>query len=109
MVMSINGKAAVVFGPEDFAQLVGQYMGREAEEYYRVYAEQAAEEVRKAKAGEESDLASYEASLESATMALQDIQDEVDYIDGLLAAKRIDRAKIGRATHNINTIINNQI
>lgn len=26
MVMSINGKAAVVFGPEDFAQLVGQYI-----------------------------------------------------------------------------------
>lgn len=30
MVMSISGKAEVVFGPEDFAQLVGQYMGREA-------------------------------------------------------------------------------
>lgn len=65
--------------------------------------------MRKAKAGEESDLASYEASLESATMALQDIQDEVDHIDGLLTAKRIDRAKIGQATHNINVIINNQI
>lgn len=109
MLMSIHGKAEVVFNPEDFAQLVGQYMGREAEEYYRAYAEQAAEAVRKAKAGEESDLAYYEASLESATMALQDIQDEVDCIDGLLAAKRIDRAKISRATHNINVIINNQI
>ena len=42
-------------------------------------------------------------------MALQDIQDEVDHIDGLLAARRIDRAKISRATHNINVIINNQI
>ena len=90
MVMSINGKAAVVFGPEDFAQLVGQYMGREAEEYYRAYAEQAAE-------------------AESATMALQDIQDEMDYINNLLTAKRIDRAKIGQATRNINVIINSQI
>lgn len=84
-------------------------MGYEAAKYFREYAEKADEEVRSAKAGENTDLASYEADLESNRRAFQDIQTEAAVIMGVLQEKRINREKITHAVREIGKIISNQI
>ena len=76
-VLMIAGKPETIFKARDFEYLVEKYMGYEAAKYFREYAEKADEEVRSAKAGENTDLASYEADLESNRRAFQDIQDEL--------------------------------
>ena len=67
------------------------------------------EEVRSAKAGENTDLASYEADLESNHRAFQDIQTEAAVIMGVLQEKRINREKIAHAVREIGKILSNQI
>ena len=64
-VLMIAGKPETIFKARDFEYLVEKHMGYEAAKYFREYAEKADEEVRSAKAGENTDLASYEADLES--------------------------------------------
>lgn len=86
-----------------------KHMGYEAAKYFREYAEKADEEVRSAKAGENTDLASYEADLESNRRAFQDIQTEAAVIMGVLQEKRINREKITHAVREIGKIISNQI
>lgn len=108
-VLMIAGKPETVFNARDFEYLVEKHMGYEAAEYFREYAEQADEEVRSAKAGENTDLASYEADLESNQRAFQDIQEEVTVIMGVLQEKRLNREKITRSIRKIGKIISNQI
>jgi hypothetical protein len=97
-VLMIAGKPETIFKARDFEYLVEKYMGYEAAKYFREYAEKADEEVRSAKAGENTDLASYEADLESNHRAFQDIQE-----------KRINREKIAHAIREIGKILSNQI
>lgn len=59
----IAGKPETIFKARDFEYLVEKHMGYEAAKYFREYAEKADEEVRSAKAGENTDLASYRRSL----------------------------------------------
>ena len=93
-VLMIAGKPETIFKARDFEYLVEKHMGYEAAKYFREYAEKADEEVRSAKAGENTDLASYEADLESNHRAFQDIQTEAAVITGVLQEKRINREKI---------------
>lgn len=84
-------------------------MGYEAAKYFREYAEKADEEVRSVKAGENTDLASYEADLESNRRAFQDIQDELICISNILRWKRMNRELLSDHVKRIKTIISNQI
>ena len=102
-VLMIAGKPETIFKARDFEYLVEKHMGYEAAKYFREYAEKADEEVRSAKAGENTDLASYEADLESNHRAFQ------DSITGLLQEKRINREKIAHAVREIGKILSNQI
>lgn len=108
-VLMIAGKPETVFNARDFEYLVEKHMGYEVAKYFREYAEQADEEVRSAKAGENTDLAPYEADLESNQRAFQDIQEEVTVIMGVLQEKRLNREKITRSIRKIGKIISNQI
>ena len=90
-VLMIAGKPETIFKARDFEYLVEKHMGYEAAKYFREYAEKADEEVRSAKAGENTDLASYEADLESNRRAFQDIQDELICISNILRWKRMNR------------------
>lgn len=108
-VLMIAGKPETIFTARDFEYLVEKNMGYEAAKYFREYAEKADEEVRAAKAGENTDLHSYEANLESNNAAFQDIQDEVESIDTLIMERRIDRDKIAFHLTEIRKIISNQI
>ena len=69
----------------------------------------ADEEVKSAKAGENTDLASYEADLESNYRAFQDIQDELICISNILRWKRMNRELLSDHVKRIKTIISNQI
>lgn len=86
-----------------------KYMGYEAAKYFREYAEKADEEARSAKAGENTDLASYEVDLESNRRAFQDIQDELICISNILRWKRMNRELLSDHVKRIKTIISNQI
>lgn len=66
-VLMIAGKAETIFKARDFEYLVEKYMGYEAAKYFREYAEKADEEVRSAKAGENTDLASLKLTLKAIT------------------------------------------
>lgn len=111
-VLMIAGKPETIFKARDFEYLVEKYMGYEAAKYFREYAEKADEEVRSAKAGENTDLASYEADLESNRRAfqdIQDIQDELICISNILRWKRMNRELLSDHVKRIKTIISNQI
>lgn len=108
-VLMIAGKPETIFKARDFEYLVEKYMGYEAAKYFREYAEKANEEVRSAKAGENTDLASYEADLESNRRAFQDIQDELICISNILRWKRMNRELLSDHVKRIKTIISNQI
>mgnify|MGYP006886752515 FL=1 len=108
-VLMIAGKPETIFKARDFEYLVEKYMGYEAAKYFREYAEEADEEVRSAKAGENTDLASYEADLESNRRAFQDIQDELICISNILRWKRMNRELLSDHVKRIKTIISNQI
>lgn len=108
-VLMIAGKPETIFNARDFEYLVEKYMGYEAAKYFREYAEKADEEVRSAKAGENTDLASYEADLESNRRAFQDIQDELICISNILRWKRMNRELLSDHVKRIKTIISNQI
>lgn len=56
-----------------------------------------------------SDLSSYEASLESNATAFTDIQEELANISEVLDSKRMSRDKIARSVREISKIISNQI
>ena len=105
----IAGKPETIFKARDFEYRVEKYMGYEAAKYFREYAEKADEEVRSAKAGENTDLASYEADLESNRRAFQDIQDELICISNILRWKRMNRELLSDHVKRIKTIISNQI
>ena len=108
-VLMIAGKPETIFKARDFEYLVEKYMGYEAAKYFREYAEKADEEVRSAKAGKNTDLASYEADLESNRRAFQDIQDESICISNILRWKRMNRELLSDHVKRIKTIISNQI
>lgn len=108
-VLMIARKPETIFKARDFEYLVEKYMGYEAAKYFREYAEKADEEVRSAKAGENTDLASYEADLESNRRAFQDIQDELICISNILRWKRMNRELLSDHVKRIKTIISNQI
>lgn len=108
-VLMIAGKPETIFKARDFEYLVEKHMGYEVAKYFREYAEKADEEVRSAKAGENTDLASYEADLESNRRAFQDIQDELICISNILRWKRMNRELLSDHVKRIKTIISNQI
>lgn len=108
-VLMIAGKPETIFNARNFEYLVEKHMGYEAAKYFREYAEQADEEIRSAKAGKNTDLASYEADLESNCRAFQDIQDELNGISNILQWKRLNRDLISTHVDRIETIISNQL
>lgn len=57
----------------------------------------------------ETDLPSYEASLESNTTAFQDLQDVLQEIQDLITAPRVNKRAVEQSVINGLTIIKNQI
>ena len=109
MLITINGNNEIVFGQDEFKWLIDKYMGSEAAEYFEGWVDSANEAISAAKDKTNSDLLSYEASLESNATAFADIQDELANISEVLVSKRMSRDKVANSVLKIKKIINNQI
>lgn len=109
MLMNVKGKNELVFNAKDFKCLIRKYMGNEAAVYFGEIVDYANKAVRAAKDKTNSDLLSYEASLESNATAFTDIQEELANISEVLDSKTISRVKIAYSVSKIKNIINNQI
>jgi len=114
-VLMIRDKPETIFDAKDFEYHIEQCMGYEAAAYFRELFEEAEAEVESAKRGENADLASYEASLESNATAFNDIQEVVfsilKYCHGLSNYPNKFKAvqPVMEKLQEIKKIINNQI
>lgn len=98
-----------VFEPTDFEYLVERYMGYDAEKYFRETIEKLQEEAIYTKAKVDTDLGSYEASLESNTACFQDILDITEQMKTILEAPRMSKNKMFKLIEQVQKEINNQI
>ena len=98
-----------LFQFRDFLELVDQAMGMDAAKWLETHMNRLEEAADYTTQSIESDLSSYEASLDSNRTAFQDIQDETAAIMEVLQGKRVDREKITHSVREIGRIIQNQI
>ena len=98
-----------LFKFRDFLDLVDQEMGMDAAKWLEAHVNRLEEAADYTTAKIDTDLAGYEASLDSNRTAFMDIQDETAAIMEVLQGKRIDRQKITHAVREIGRIIENQI
>ena len=104
-----DGSVHTLFEFRHFLELVEDCMGYDAARWVRTHVEQAESAADYTTARVESDLSSYEASLESNHRAFQDIQTEAAAITQVLQGSRVDRQKIAHSVREIGKIISNQI
>lgn len=74
-VLLINGKAETIFEPKDFEYLIDKNLGYDAGKYFRELVEELKYAADETEVKVNTDLGSYEASLETNTRAFQDIED----------------------------------
>lgn len=91
---------------DDMSNMIYEQLGEEAYHLFNQFANECSREYLQAN----SDLGSYEASLESNARAFYDITDEVDALaKHIEEAKRINRETLSDGIEQIRTIISNQI
>lgn len=106
-----DGSNHTLFKFRDFLELVDQKMGMDAAKWLETHVTQLEEaaDYTQAKVEVETDLFSYEASLESNTTAFQDLQDVLQKIQDLITAPRVNKRAVEQSVINGLTIIKNQI
>lgn len=104
-----DGSNHTLFKFRDFLELVDQEMGMDAAKWLKTHVNRLEEAADYTTAKIDTDLTSYESTLDSNHTAFLDIQSEAEAIMGVLQDKRISREKIAQAIREIDTIINNQI
>jgi len=104
-----DGKVQTVFDSKDFKWLLEQYMGYEASRYFENLIDGLEQAVQEAQNKENSDLGSYEASLESNTRAFQDILEVTNQMVETIYANRLQKDKLIKQVEEVRKIINNQI
>ena len=97
MVSLKDGSNHTLFKFRDFLELVDQKMGMDAAKWLETHVAQLEEAADYTQAKVETDLSSYEASLESNTRAFQDL------------APRVNKHAVEQSLINGSTIIKNQI
>lgn len=101
-----NGSMEVLFNlEEDFLKLVEQHMGEDAGKIVSGMMSNARYEEIKAN----SDMESYEASLDSNNTAFSDLIDEFEQLENELDKQRLNRNNIWNVLQNCKKIVNNQI
>ena len=104
--MYIKNSFHIIDSHEHFANLVGEIMGDDSEEYVN-------ELIRKSDYNEiksDSDLGAYEAENESMRCVLNDIADYTKEIENIIKGKsRINKQEIMQLLESIEKMIDNQI
>jgi 3-oxoacyl-[acyl-carrier-protein] synthase III len=93
---------AVILSDKDFTDLVFDYMGSDAENKVREYIRLSDE----AEHAVETDLASYESSLESNTACFNEVLEIVKQIRN---TARLEKSKLHKLLNEIEKLISNQI
>ena len=104
-----DGSNHTLFKFRDFLDLVDQKMGLDAAKWLETHVNRLEVAADYTTAKVETDLTSYEASLDSNKTAFMDIQTEVETITAILREKRINRDDISKVVQKICKIIENQI
>ena len=104
-----DGSTSTIFTFGQFLDMVRDSMGDDVAKWLEGHCSALEADADLTAARVDTDLASYEASLESNTRAFQDIQDETAAIMEVLQGKRISRDKIAHSVRLIGQIIANQI
>jgi hypothetical protein len=104
-----DGSNHTLFKFRDFLDLVDQKMGMDAAKWLETHVNRLEVAADYTTAKVETDLTSYEASLDSNKTAFMDIQTEVETITAILREKRINRDDISKVVQKICKIIENQI
>ena len=107
--MNINDNYELILSSDDFKKMIELYMGDEAAAYFGEILASANKSLRALSDKTNSDLLSYEASLESNATAFTDIEEELANISEILDSKRMNRDKIAHSVSEIKRIISNQI
>lgn len=100
-----DGSMEVLFSRDDFQRLVYEKLGYDAEQKLIEIINEA--DYTKAKV--DTDLTSYELSLESNTACFNDLLDNIEAAKKLLQQKQLDRTKIFKLLDQMETQILNQI
>lgn len=103
-----DGSTSTIFSFKQFLDMVQDYMGDDVAKWLEGHCSALEEAADRTAAAIDTDLASYEASLESNARAFHDIQDETAAIMDMLQGKRINRAAIAYSIRLIGQIISNQ-
>jgi hypothetical protein len=109
-----DGSVETILQPEDFQYLLDDYLGYDAAKYFQRLIEKYESQIKEANDETNSDLTSYESSLESNTRAFQDIE---ELCRSMVSEFNLEEGRNKLATlrpwykriAEIITIINNQI
>lgn len=100
-----DGTTEIMFGRDSFQKLVAERLGYDAEKILQEIIDEA--DYTKAKV--QTDLVSYESSLEDNTSCFQEILAKIEKIQRNINSKRMSKDKILELLSNIEAEIHNQI
>lgn len=100
-----DGSMEVLFSRDDFQRLICEKLGSDAEQKLIEIINEA--DYTQAKV--DTDLESYEASLESNTRCFNDLLDSIEELKKILDTKRLDKTKMSKLLDKMKTQITNQI
>lgn len=100
-----DGSIECLFTRNDFIELVREKLGGEAE----LYLSEIIREADYTEAKVNTDLSSYEASLESNAACFQELMDSIRLIEYHLNEKRSNKSKIDKVLNAMRKSISNQI
>lgn len=107
-----DGSTEVIFQPKDFHYLIEKHMGYDAADYFEKMekiVDELQEEADYTAAKVNTDLESYESSLESNTACFQEILEVMEQIKSILEAPRINKKKLFNLVEQVEKEIKNQI
>lgn len=100
-----DGTSEIMFGRDSFQKLVSERLGYDAEKMLQEIIDEA--DYTKAKV--QTDLTSYESTIEDNTSCFQEILVKVEKIQRNINSKRMSKDKILELLSNIEAEIHNQI
>lgn len=104
-----TGESVTLLEPSDILEYVNRYMGPDTTHFISALIARNEDEDREMVLRRDSDLDSYEASLDSNRSAFNDVLALMESIDGELAKNRTNKKKIKNFLDQMETVIHEQI
>lgn len=104
-----NGNTEIIGNMKHFIEIIDDNLGYDARNYLSNTIEKLEHDADYNQAKINTDLESYEMSLESNTTCFMDILDYVEQMKELVNAKRVNKDKLRKTLKDIENLINNQI